>query len=85
MSRYLVLLVALSAVLAGSARGANPAIKEKVQRAWQAAGLPLHVPMGRTLELTAPGIPGRAGQLVVLCLQARLDCPGRRPSFAGRS
>ncbi|MCE5240712.1 hypothetical protein LLH23_19800 [bacterium] len=70
------LLLVVCCLLGGaSARAADPSLRERVQVAWTHESLPLRVPMKRMIEITAPGVPGKAGQLVVLRLQARLDCP----------
>ncbi|MBI2297797.1 MAG: hypothetical protein HYU66_02380, partial [Armatimonadetes bacterium] len=65
----------LALTLAAAVHAAAPAIKSAVQPLWQAPALPLKIAMEGTVEVQLPAVPPRAGQLSVLCLQARLDCP----------
>jgi hypothetical protein len=75
MLRCLLLSVICLAALAGMAHAADPTLKDKVQIVWRHDALPIGIPMKKMVEITAPGVPGKAGQLIVMRLQARLECP----------
>ncbi len=67
-------LALVAVVVAAASHAADPTVKDKVQVAWHADNLPLHIAMESTLEIKAPAVPARPGQIAVLRLQARLDC-----------